>query len=155
MFTNVAMKLIVERATSICSIKSRTVVCNQRVAGYDPSKDACCICNNTFQIVAYFPKVGSCDLLPVCVCFVSPPISFWMPEPIFMKLDTYMTAPESIPMVYFINPSHQSVCLYVYVAGQRLNKNVTAATNTHATIEEFLDASSSIRSMSYQMKVDA
>jgi hypothetical protein len=47
-------------------------------------------------------------------------------------------------MAYLINPSHQSVCLYVYpsiVARQRLSRNVTAATNTHATIGELLDAS--------------
>jgi hypothetical protein len=38
----------------------------------------------------------------------------------------------------------QSVCLYVnppIVARQRLAKNVTAATNTHATIGNLLDAS--------------
>jgi hypothetical protein len=38
----------------------------------------------------------------------------------------------------FINPSDQSVCLYVYppiVARQRLGKNFTATTNTQATIE--------------------
>jgi hypothetical protein len=51
-------------------------------------------------------------------------------------------APEPISTAYFINPSHQSVCLYVYppivarqqlgknrpiVARQRLGKNVSAA----------------------------
>jgi hypothetical protein len=71
-----------------------------------------------------------------------------MPEPIFMKLSMYIIAPEPISTVYFINPSHQSVCLYTYhpiVARQRLGKNITAATNTHATIEELLDASFSLR----------
>jgi hypothetical protein len=55
---------------------------------------------------------------------------------------------EPISTAYFINPSHQSVCLYVYpplVAKQRLSKIVTAAMNTQATIEEFLDASFSIK----------
>jgi hypothetical protein len=33
-----------------------------------------------------------------------------MPEPIFMKLGMYIMAPEPISTVYFINPSHQSVC---------------------------------------------
>jgi hypothetical protein len=50
-------------------------------------------------------------------------INFWMPEPVFIKLGTY------------INPSHQSSCLYVYppiVARQRLGKHVPAATNTHS-----------------------
>jgi hypothetical protein len=53
-----------------------------------------------------------------------------------------MMAPEPISAVYFINPSYESVCLYVYpsiVARERIGKNVTAATNTHATIEELLD----------------
>jgi hypothetical protein len=38
------------------------------------------------------------------------------------------------------------------VAGKRLGKNVTAATNTHATIGELLEASFSMRSVSYQRK---
>jgi hypothetical protein len=67
----------------------------------------------------------------------------------------YIMAPEPIPMTYFINSSHQSVCLYVYlpiVARQRLGKNVIAATNTHSTIEELLDASFSVGSVSYEGK---
>jgi hypothetical protein len=63
-----------------------------------------------------------------------------------MKLVMYnsITAPEPISTAYLINLCHQSVCLYVYspiVAMQRLGKNVTAAMNTHATIEANLDAS--------------
>jgi hypothetical protein len=57
---------------------------------------------------------------------------------------------------YFINPSHLFVCLYVYLpifARQRLGKEVIEATNTHATIEELLDVSFSMRSVSYQRKV--
>jgi hypothetical protein len=67
-----------------------------------------------------------------------------MPEPVFMKLGMHIMAHEPISAVYFINPYHQYVCLYVYppiVAGQQLGKHVTAATNTHATIEELIDAS--------------
>jgi hypothetical protein len=70
-----------------------------------------------------------------------------MPERIFMKLCTYIMAPEPILTVYSINPSHESVCLYVYptnVARQRICKNDTEATNTHATIEELLDTSFSM-----------
>jgi hypothetical protein len=37
-----------------------------------------------------------------------------MPKPIFIKLDMYIMAPEPIPTSYFINPSHESVYLYVY-----------------------------------------
>jgi hypothetical protein len=60
-------------------------------------------------------------------------------------------APEPISAVYFINP-HESVCLYVYppiIARQWLDKN---ATNAHATIEELLDESFSVQSMSNQRK---
>jgi hypothetical protein len=56
-------------------------------------------------------------------------------------------------MAYFINASHQSVCLYMYVARQQLSKNITMATNSHATVEELLDASFSTWSMSYQRTV--
>jgi hypothetical protein len=38
------------------------------------------------------------------------------------------------------------------VAWQRLGRNVTAVTNTHATIEELLDASFSMWPVSYQGK---
>jgi hypothetical protein len=57
---------------------------------------------------------------------------------------------EPISTAYFINPSHQSVCLYVYlpiVARQRLGKNVTVTMNTHVTIEAFSDASFPMRSV--------
>jgi hypothetical protein len=92
-----------------------------------------------------------------------------MAEPILMKLGmyVYIMVPELISMAYFINPSHQSVCLYVYppsaarqelgknpsiVAKQRLGKNFTAATNAHAITEELLDASFYMQSVSYQGK---
>jgi hypothetical protein len=92
---------------------------------------------------------------PSCLC-VSPPINYWMPKPIFMKVSMYIMAPESITTAYFMNSSHQSVCLYMYplfVARQRLGKNATAATNTHVTIEELLDVSFYMRFMSHQRKV--
>jgi hypothetical protein len=66
-----------------------------------------------------------------------------MPEPIFTALGTYIMTPEAISTAYFINSSHQSLCLYMkplIVARQRLSKNVAAATNTHATIQELLEA---------------
>jgi hypothetical protein len=43
----------------------------------------------------YFEKIEQAyeiTLLSVCLCI--PPINFWTPEPIFMKLGTYITAPE-------------------------------------------------------------
>jgi hypothetical protein len=45
---------------------------------------------------------------------------------------------EPISMAYFINPSNQSMCLYVYapfVVRQRPDKIFTAAKNMHATME--------------------
>jgi hypothetical protein len=52
-----------------------------------------------------------------------------------------------------------SVCLYVYiptpriVASHQFGKHFPAATNNHATKEEFLEASFSVRSVSYQRKI--
>jgi hypothetical protein len=45
-----------------------------------------------------------------------------------------------------------SVCLSPIVARQRLGRKVTAVTNTQATIEELLEASFSLWSVSYQGK---
>jgi hypothetical protein len=72
-----------------------------------------------------------------------------------MKLGIYIMALEPISTAYFINSSHQSVCLYMYpsaVVRQQLGEDVTAATNIHAT-RELLDESFSIQHMSYQRKV--
>jgi lysylphosphatidylglycerol synthetase-like protein (DUF2156 family) len=47
-------------------------------------------------------------------------------------------SPGPISTAYYVSPSLQSVCLYVYrlvFVRQRLDINVTATTNTHATIE--------------------
>jgi hypothetical protein len=67
-----------------------------------------------------------------------------MPEPIFIKLGMYIMASEPISTAYFINPPPISLCFFTcfphIVARQRLGKKVTAATNTHATIE-LMDAS--------------
>jgi hypothetical protein len=68
------------------------------------------------QFLVYFPyfekiKVGLCDHHAASV---SLPINFQMPEPIFKKLGMYIMTPEPTSAVYFINHSHQSVCLYVY-----------------------------------------
>jgi hypothetical protein len=58
-----------------------------------------------------------------------------MPEQIFMKLGiyVYVMEPEPIATAYIINPSHQSVCLYVYahiIVRQRLAKHIPVETNT-------------------------
>jgi hypothetical protein len=45
------------------------------------------------------------------------------------------------------------MCIPTIVARQRLGKHVTAEKNTHAIIEELLDASFSLRSVSYQRQV--
>jgi hypothetical protein len=82
--------------------------------------------------------------------------NFCMPITIFMEFGMYIMAYEPISKTYFINPSHQSVCLYVYtpnIVRQRLGENVTEATNTRATVEELLDAWCYILSVSYHRKV--
>jgi hypothetical protein len=92
-----------------------------------------------------------------------------MPEPVFMKLGTYITETEPISAPYFINPSHQSVSLYVYpsyrckttaplsVFFHSVIANGSANTfprqRIHATVEELLDASFSMRFMPYQRRV--
>jgi hypothetical protein len=45
------------------------------------------------------------------------------------------------------------VCIPFTVARQRLGNPVPAAKNTHATIDEMLEASYSMQSVSYQRKV--
>jgi hypothetical protein len=57
-------------------------------------------------------------------------------------------APEPIWTTYFINDSHKSVRQHVYFATKRLGKNITAATDTLATIEELLGALFSMWSVS-------
>jgi hypothetical protein len=86
-------------------------------------------------IFAYFPKVGLCDHHTVCVPFYCPYqlLNAWTN---LTKLGMYITAPQPISTAYFINPSHQSVCLYEsmcispIVARQRLGKHVPATTFT-------------------------
>jgi hypothetical protein len=59
----------------------------------------------------------------------------------FMKFGMHIVIPEPISAARIICLFHHSMCLYVYpilVGRQRLGKNVTAATNAHATIEELL-----------------
>jgi hypothetical protein len=64
-------------------------------------------------------------------------------------------ANEPISIEYFMNPSHQSasVCVPPTIAKQRLGKDVTAATETHAAIEDLLDVYFCMRSVSYYRKV--
>jgi hypothetical protein len=61
----------------------------------------------------------------LCMCVRIPRINFWMSGSVFKKLGMYIMAPEAISTAYFINPSHQSLCLYInhlIVARQRLSK---------------------------------
>jgi hypothetical protein len=79
-----------------------------------------------------------------------------MPEPNFMKLGMNNMATEPISTAYFINPSHQIVCLYVYPSYRykitaplgisllsvlrNASENTCPQKRIHATIEELLDA---------------
>jgi hypothetical protein len=69
-------------------------------------------------------------------CPFIPHINFWIYEPIFMKLGIYIMAPEPNGVLHKSLPSFcASVRVSFIVAMQRLGKNVTAAMNTHATVE--------------------
>jgi hypothetical protein len=86
---------------------------------------------------------------PCCLCVCeSPPISFWIPEPIYIKLDMYTRPPESTSKAYFINPSHQSVCLHVYSRVSFLGNgsvDTFPRQRIHTKLEVVLEASFYIR----------
>jgi hypothetical protein len=67
----------------------------------------------------------------------------------------YIRALEAIRKAYPLYPSPQpvSMCIPPVVAKRRLAKSNNVAINTHATIEEYLDTSFSMRSVSYERKV--
>jgi hypothetical protein len=48
------------------------------------------------------------------VCLSIPPVNLWMPKTIFMKFGMHMMILKPTTRACFINPSHQSVCLYVF-----------------------------------------
>jgi hypothetical protein len=61
--------------------------------------------------LTYLSKEGLCEFRAVCE---SPPINYWIHEPIFMKFRMHIMAPELISIAYFTNASCQFVCLYEY-----------------------------------------
>jgi hypothetical protein len=84
---------------------------------------------------------------------------------IITKFGMYVVTPEPITTTHFINPSHQSVCLYVYslslLGNGSVKKNLLIFTRqrfgkkneyTDATGEKLLDASFCMRSVSYKGK---
>jgi hypothetical protein len=85
-----------------------------------PGKEPCTINDESVHfcsgdavyLLAYFPYFERIKVGCLCVC-VSPPIKFRMAEAVFMKLGMYIMAPELISKAYFINPSHQSVSVFV------------------------------------------
>jgi hypothetical protein len=64
------------------------------------------------MFLTYFPKAGLCYLLSLCVCI--PPYERLNARTSRMKLGMCIMAHEPISTAYFVNPSHQPVCLYVY-----------------------------------------
>jgi hypothetical protein len=68
-----------------------------------------------------------------------------------MKLGMYIMAAEPVSAPYFMNASHQSVCL-MCIPPSLLGKNVTATTNEDASMEELLDASIYMRSTPFKRK---
>jgi hypothetical protein len=98
--------------------------------------------------LAYFPKVGLCDLHPVCVSVY----------PTYHRLLNASTNLYETWYAYHGTCAH-SVCLYVYPsyrckATARLSiHSFGARQGIHATTEEFLDESFSMRSVSCQRRV--
>jgi hypothetical protein len=130
------MKLIVVRATSICSIKSR-MVCNRRVASHTFTlwrtvRRRSLHLYQHIQIVAYFPKVSLCDFFPVCVfCVPHHLLNDWTS----IKLGAFAMAPEPISTVYFINPSHQSVsCVCCRATAQKRRHHSNKYTRSNRRI---------------------
>jgi hypothetical protein len=72
-----------------CSQESETKPCSK------PHESSPHPYRSILILLTYFPKIGVCDLLAVCVS-LCPPVNFWMPEPIFMELGVYIMAPELI-----------------------------------------------------------
>jgi hypothetical protein len=66
----------------------------------------------------------------------------------------YIMEHEPISAVYLINLVNLCVCMCILpiVARHRLGKNVPAAKDTYATIEELLDVSFHMRSVLYEWK---
>jgi hypothetical protein len=66
--------------------------------------------------LAHFPKASLCHLNAVlCICEPPPPLTFdSLIQVLWNLVYTYITTPEPISTAYFLNPSHHSVCLYVY-----------------------------------------
>jgi hypothetical protein len=88
----------------------------------------CCLCIR-LSLYPHSPNfLGLWDHQALCLFVYEAPPNFWKPEPIFVKLGIYIMAPEPISTTYFINSSHQSLCLYVYpliVARQWLGKSLS------------------------------
>jgi hypothetical protein len=91
-----------------------------------------------FSMISLFKKlkVGWCNLHPVCASvYVSmyPHLSaFEHLNQTLWKSVMYIMGPESISVASYINPSHQSLCLYVYYLyrfQQRLSIHVPPARN--------------------------
>jgi hypothetical protein len=78
-----------------------------------------------------------CLCVPMRLCirvFAYPPYQLLSAGNLVM----YITTRKPISTAFFMNPSHQSVCLYVHlpiVATQWLDENVPVATNTQAIRE--------------------
>lgn len=75
---------------------------------------------------------------------MSPQINFLIPEPLLMKLGVciYIMAPELVSTPYFIYRAVcvPAMCMPLSLLGIVSLKLLTVATNSHATVEEMVDA---------------
>jgi hypothetical protein len=90
-----------------------------------------------------------------CVCLFIPLIIFRFLQPIFMKLGTYIMASALISTAYFINPSHQYMCVCVTPLSLLGNCSVSMLPRQriHETIGELSDVSFYMRFVSYQRRI--
>jgi hypothetical protein len=82
--------------------------CTQKPSS-DPCAKLCEFSIYLYTFLAYFPYLEMNKIR-----LMNSPFCPWTPKPNFMKLGMYIMAPEPISTAYFINPTYQFVCLYVY-----------------------------------------
>jgi hypothetical protein len=103
-------------------------------------------------LLAHFPEVEK--KTKVRLLCIQPIWTLIMPQPIFWNLIGISRHLSPSQMAYYVNPSYQSVSVRgsaPTLARQQLDKHVPPAT-IHATTQQLLDSSSSMRPLSYQEK---
>lgn len=112
-----------------------------------------CTRKSIFSLLSWFWKIEVCLWDDPSVC-VSTTIKFWNNWTNLYETRRVHIGPQLIWTTYFINPSLETVCLYVYPLSLLGNGSVDKYQwqRIHAIVEELLEAFS-IRYMLHQKKV--